>query len=139
MEHLHNLSLSSILTGMTCRNLAIVWAPNLLRSLHWKMASEESLKDIGVQAKVIEYFISNYNELFSEKCRSINQVDVSGLKYSSMLGSHNKLYSSFECKFGKEYHKKERQLQQDSVLPQTGNKMFNKVICLLLHPTMHIK
>ena len=69
MAHLHHLSLSSILTGMTCRNLAIVWAPNLLRSLRQDMASEESLRDIGVQAKVIECFIENFHELFSDKSR----------------------------------------------------------------------
>lgn len=66
MAHLHHLSISSLLTGMTCRNLAIVWAPNLLRSLHQDMVSEESLRDIGVQAKVVECFIENYHELFSD-------------------------------------------------------------------------
>merc|ERR1740123_1193770 len=32
MHHLHCISLSSPSTGMTPRNLAIVWAPNLLRA-----------------------------------------------------------------------------------------------------------
>jgi hypothetical protein len=30
------------------------------------MVSEESLRDIGVQAKVVECFIENYHELFSD-------------------------------------------------------------------------
>ena len=32
-RHLHRLSLLSDCTGMTSRNLALVWAPNLLQSL----------------------------------------------------------------------------------------------------------
>ena len=67
MCHLHQLSLSSHVTGMTCRNLALVWAPNLLRSQHETMlgVSEESLRDIGVQAKVVEFMISHYETLFT--------------------------------------------------------------------------
>ena len=68
---------------MTSRNLAIVWAPNILRSLHQDMVSEESLRDIGVQAKVVECFIDNYKELFSGRDNSAI-ADDSVVRYQSM-------------------------------------------------------
>ena len=65
VAHLHLLSQLSDKTGMTSRNLALVWAPNLLRPRHETRASQESLRDIGVQARVVEFLIENYQELFS--------------------------------------------------------------------------
>ena len=65
LAHLHLLSKLSDKTGMTSRNLALVWAPNLLRPRHETSASQESLRDIGVQARVVEFLIENYQELFS--------------------------------------------------------------------------
>ena len=64
LAHLHLLSQLSDKTGMTSRNLALVWAPNLLRPQHETIASEESLRDIGVQARVVEFLIDRYEELF---------------------------------------------------------------------------
>lgn len=68
LAHLHLLSRLSDKTGMTSRNLALVWAPNLLRPRHeTRLASEESLRDIGVQARVVEFLIENYQELFGRE------------------------------------------------------------------------
>ena len=132
MAHLHHLSLSSLLTGMTCRNLAIVWAPNLLRSLHQDFVSVESLRDIGVQAKVVECFIENYHELFSEALtREMNDIsDKYGdktVKFSSTLRSHMDLSirmqsqnSSRKSSFGK-------QITRYSSLPRFGKSCFKKV------------
>ena len=66
MRHLHLLAQSASVTGMTSRNLALVWAPNLLRSEQpqHSLVSEENLRDIGVQARCIEFLISQYEELF---------------------------------------------------------------------------
>ena len=47
---------------MTSRNLAIVWAPNLLRAPD--SASQDCLRDIGVQALVIETLILHYRTIF---------------------------------------------------------------------------
>ena len=69
MRHLHHLSLSSPSTGMTPRNLAIVWAPNLLRappSLHQEALSDE-IRDIGAQARLVELLISKASSLFPKK------------------------------------------------------------------------
>jgi len=84
VKHLHHLSKSSEFTGMNCRNLAIVWAPNLLRSLHQDIVSEESLKDIGDQAKVIECFIENYTDLFHDNVGLTSELPM----YNSSTRSH---------------------------------------------------
>ena len=62
MRHLHRVSLAHRRTGMTSRNLAIVWAPNLLRAPD--SASQDCLRDIGVQALVIETLILHYRTIF---------------------------------------------------------------------------
>ena len=62
MRHLHRVSLAHRRTGMTSRNLAIVWAPNLLRAPD--SASQDCLRDIGVQALVIETLILHYKAIF---------------------------------------------------------------------------
>jgi len=59
MKHMHKLSQLHKVTGMTSRNLAIVWAPNLLRP-----STQDCLRDCGVQAMVIEALIVYYEEIF---------------------------------------------------------------------------
>ena len=69
MLHLHRISLSSATTGMTPRNLAIVWAPNLLRappSLHQEALTDE-IRDIGAQARLVELLITRATSLFQKK------------------------------------------------------------------------
>lgn len=62
MRHLRRVSLLGDVTGMTARNMAIVWAPNLLRSPH----SQHALHGVAVQAVVTEFLICFAEELFSE-------------------------------------------------------------------------
>lgn len=45
MRHLHRMSLLGTSTGMTARNMAIVWAPNLLRS----PIQQHALQGVAVQ------------------------------------------------------------------------------------------
>eukprot|EP00090_Calanus_glacialis_P022260 TRINITY_DN34363_c0_g1_i1.p1 TRINITY_DN34363_c0_g1~~TRINITY_DN34363_c0_g1_i1.p1 ORF type:complete len:771 (-),score=201.78 TRINITY_DN34363_c0_g1_i1:18-2267(-) len=63
IKHLYKLSLSHQMTGMTSRNLAIVWAPNLLRP-----RSQDCLKDCGMQAIVIESLILHCQDIFESVC-----------------------------------------------------------------------
>ena len=133
MAHLHHLSLSSLLTGMTCHNLAIVWAPNLLRSLHHKFVSLESLRDIGVQAKVVECFIENYHELFSEALtREISDTNdkygVKTVKFSSTLRSHMDLSIRMQSKNSSRKHSLDNRITRYSSLPRFGKRCFKKVI-----------
>ena len=60
------MSLSGPDTGMTARNLAIVWAPNLLRPKKIDIGTDDSLKDIGAQAVCTEFIINNSDRLFSD-------------------------------------------------------------------------
>lgn len=52
MTHLNKIAEHSARTGMTDRNLAIVWAPNLLRSPSLEAGGVAALRGVGVQAVV---------------------------------------------------------------------------------------
>ena len=91
MRHLHRVSLAHRRTGMTSRNLAIVWAPNLLRAPD--SASQDCLRDIGVQALVIETLILHYKAIFDpssdtglyaagEEKEEIEEVGVEGREFT---------------------------------------------------------
>ena len=69
MKHLLKLSQFHKLTGMTSRNLAIVWAPNLLRP-----SSQDCLRDCGVQALVIEALIVYYEEIFETDSEGVDET-----------------------------------------------------------------
>lgn len=56
MTHLNNIAQHSGRTGMTDRNLAIVWAPNLLRSPSLESGGVAALRGVGVQAVVTGIF-----------------------------------------------------------------------------------
>ncbi|XP_052739127.1 GTPase-activating protein CdGAPr isoform X1 [Bicyclus anynana] len=63
MRHLRRVSLLSESTGMTARNMAIVWAPNLLRS----PKPQHALQGVAVQAVVTEFLICYAEELFAQE------------------------------------------------------------------------
>lgn len=58
-------------TSMHCRNLAIVWAPNLLRSREIELGLA-AFTEARVQSVVTEFLISNADLLFSDQLNSIN-------------------------------------------------------------------
>ncbi|XP_055851837.1 GTPase-activating protein CdGAPr [Episyrphus balteatus] len=62
--HLNKISQHSARTGMTDKNLAIVWAPNLLRSPALESGGVAALRGVGVQAVVTEYLIRNCHLIF---------------------------------------------------------------------------
>ncbi|XP_058453038.1 GTPase-activating protein CdGAPr isoform X2 [Malaya genurostris] len=64
--HLFKISRASASTGMTERNIAIVWAPNLLRSPALESGGVAALRGVGVQAVVTEYLISNCERIFDD-------------------------------------------------------------------------
>ena len=71
MHHLHKVSQKGNSTGMTAKNLAIVWAPNLLRSkeIHTKT---NNLKDIAMQAVCVEFLIKYWDLLFAPTLPTIS-------------------------------------------------------------------
>jgi hypothetical protein len=80
MRHLNTVSLKGPETGMTAKNLAIVWAPNLLRSKatlnHLKNNSSKNnnnnLRDIALQAVCTEFLIRFCDLLFATNCPTIS-------------------------------------------------------------------
>ena len=62
MKHLQKLATHHRVTGMTSRNLAIVWAPNLLRP---QPETPDCLRDCGLQALVVEALIVHCEEIFT--------------------------------------------------------------------------
>ena len=57
---------------MMPRNLAIVWAPNLIRP----PSRDTNWADCGQQAVLIESLIVNYHEVFSHHTQAVNEVSI---------------------------------------------------------------
>lgn len=64
MRHLSKVAEHGTRTGMTARNIAIVWAPNLLRCKELEYGGVAALQGVGVQAVVTEFLISNVDLVF---------------------------------------------------------------------------
>ena len=71
MRHLHKVSQKGQDTGMTAKNLAIVWAPNLLRSKDI-LTKTNNLKDIAMQAVCTEFLIKYWSLLFAPTLPTIS-------------------------------------------------------------------
>ena len=63
--HLKHVSLESARTGMTAKNLSIVWAPNLLRARDLE-TSFDCFEIIGVQTRVTQFLIEFAHEVFAD-------------------------------------------------------------------------
>ncbi|XP_072215289.1 rho GTPase-activating protein 32-like [Excalfactoria chinensis] len=73
MRHLASLAGSSSVTNMDAKNLAIVWAPNLLRSQQSQSACVSggaACLEVQTQAAVVEFLIGNTDVLFHTKSTS---------------------------------------------------------------------
>ncbi|XP_043241894.1 rho GTPase-activating protein 32-like, partial [Amphibalanus amphitrite] len=67
IRHLSRVSAHGHSTGMTPKNLAIVWAPNLVRSKELEVGGVAALQGVGIQAVVVEYLIRYCELIFSDK------------------------------------------------------------------------
>lgn len=67
VQHLARVAAHSCETGMTPKNIAIVWAPNLLRSKDLDMGGVAALQDVGTQAVVTEYLVRYVDLIFNDK------------------------------------------------------------------------
>lgn len=66
MRHLVRVAARGGDTGMTSRNVAIVWAPNLLRCKELEVGGVAALQGVGVQAVVTEFLICYADLIFGE-------------------------------------------------------------------------
>nr|XP_057936326.1 rho GTPase-activating protein 32 isoform X2 [Doryrhamphus excisus] len=74
MRHLSRLATFSSVTNMHTKNLAIVWAPNLLRSKQIESAcfsGTAAFMEVRIQSVVVEFILNNTEALFSSKLNAI--------------------------------------------------------------------
>ncbi|KAF5304225.1 hypothetical protein FQR65_LT08032 [Abscondita terminalis] len=72
MKHLSRVAQHGSSTGMTTRNIAIVWAPNLLRCAELEVGGVAALQGVGVQAVVTEFLICYADLIFCDHLPSLN-------------------------------------------------------------------
>ncbi|XP_046689926.1 rho GTPase-activating protein 33 isoform X1 [Silurus meridionalis] len=73
IKHLARLATLSEETNMHIKNLAIVWAPNLLRSKEIEAAGlngADPFKEVRIQSVVVEFLLTNVEVLFSDSFTS---------------------------------------------------------------------
>ncbi|XP_036380546.1 rho GTPase-activating protein 32 isoform X2 [Megalops cyprinoides] len=74
MRHLSHLATFSYVTNMHSKNLAIVWAPNLLRSKQIESAcfsGTAAFMEVRIQSVVVEFILNHVDVLFSPKLSSL--------------------------------------------------------------------
>ncbi|XP_061154763.1 rho GTPase-activating protein 32 isoform X2 [Syngnathus typhle] len=74
MRHLSRLAAFSYITNMHSKNLAIVWAPNLLRSKQIESAcfsGTAAFMEVRIQSVVVEFILNHVDVLFSTKLSSL--------------------------------------------------------------------
>lgn len=75
-RHLNKIASYSDQTGMTIKNLAIVWSPNLLRSRELELnGGIGALQGIAIQAILTEYLIRYVDDLFTAESRPFNYLN----------------------------------------------------------------
>ncbi|KAG7322115.1 hypothetical protein KOW79_014973 [Hemibagrus wyckioides] len=74
MRHLARMATFSYITNMHCKNLAIVWAPNLLRSKQIESAcfsGTSAFMEVRIQSVVVEFILNHVDVLFSSKLSTL--------------------------------------------------------------------
>lgn len=97
LRHLSRVASQGARTGMTSKNIAIVWAPNLLRCKDLESSGcFGALHFVGVQAVVTEYLIKYVDILFSKDLRSRGRAG--SLRPKSFPVSSSKLLTLEEAR-----------------------------------------
>lgn len=73
MRHLARVAKHGPSTGMTTRNVAIVWAPNLLRCAELEDGGVTALQGVGVQAVVTEFLICFADLIFCDHLPNLDR------------------------------------------------------------------
>uniref|UniRef100_A0A8D0DI57 Rho GTPase-activating protein 33 n=1 Tax=Salvator merianae TaxID=96440 RepID=A0A8D0DI57_SALMN len=76
LRHLARMAMHSQKTSMHVRNLAIVWAPNLLRSMALESVAQcgaDAFQEVRVQSLVVEFLLNNVQVLFSDTFTSVGK------------------------------------------------------------------
>ncbi|XP_071883825.1 rho GTPase-activating protein 32 isoform X1 [Anas platyrhynchos] len=94
MRHLARLADYCSVTNMHAKNLAIVWAPNLLRSKQIESAcfsGTAAFMEVRIQSVVVEFILNHVDVLFSSKLSSVIR---DGAGHSSLSRPKSLLVSS---------------------------------------------
>ena len=78
MRHLAKVAEKGHETGMTPRNVAIVWAPNLLRCKELEVGGVAALQGVGVQAVVTEFLVCYADLIFCDRLPNISLPPIQG-------------------------------------------------------------
>ncbi|XP_031432722.1 rho GTPase-activating protein 33 isoform X3 [Clupea harengus] len=82
IKHLALLATCSEETNMHIKNLAIVWAPNLLRSMEIEVVglsgAADPFKEVRIQSVVVEFLLTNVDVLFSDSFTSVGRFTAAG-------------------------------------------------------------
>lgn len=79
IRHLAHLATMSGQTNMHVKNLAIVWAPNLLRSKEIEavgLSGADPFKEVRIQSVVVEFLLTNVEVLFSDSFTSVGRFSA---------------------------------------------------------------
>uniref|UniRef100_A0A8D0G213 Rho GTPase activating protein 32 n=1 Tax=Sphenodon punctatus TaxID=8508 RepID=A0A8D0G213_SPHPU len=92
MRHLAHLADYCSITNMHTKNLAIVWAPNLLRSKQIESAcfsGTAAFMEVRIQSVVVEFILNHVDVLFSSKLSSVIRegAGISSSRPKSLLVS----------------------------------------------------
>jgi hypothetical protein len=71
---------------MTAKNVAIVWAPNLLRCKSLETGGVAALQGVGVQAVVTEYLIKYCELIFNDKLPAFSTLTATGQDTPKIVG-----------------------------------------------------
>ncbi|XP_038133461.1 rho GTPase-activating protein 31 [Cyprinodon tularosa] len=90
-KHLARLAAFSAQTNMHTRNLALVWAPNLLRSKDIETSSgngDMAFQEVRIQQSVIEFILNHTEQIFSGDSEEVKPKEGPGLmcaeKYATL-------------------------------------------------------
>ncbi|XP_057178965.1 rho GTPase-activating protein 31 isoform X2 [Triplophysa rosa] len=142
-KHLAHLATLSHQTNMHARNLALVWAPNLLRSKEVEVSTcngDVAFLEVRVQQSVVEFILNHTDQIFHDlpptKPREVHSV-ACGEKYATLPATMQcapmKLMSLEEAQARSlsPNHPVMRERQRENSLPDTSTAaMYHTVIDL---------
>ncbi|KAL0993972.1 hypothetical protein UPYG_G00116280 [Umbra pygmaea] len=141
-KHLAHLATLSPQTNMHTRNLALVWAPNLLRSKDIEVAScngDMAFQEVRVQQSVVEYILNHTEQIFNHAAVPMKPKEgpslMCGEKYATLpiscQGGPMKLMSLEEAQARSlsPNHPARKERQRENSLPDTSTAtLYHTVI-----------
>uniref|UniRef100_A0A665V3Q3 Rho GTPase activating protein 31 n=1 Tax=Echeneis naucrates TaxID=173247 RepID=A0A665V3Q3_ECHNA len=132
-KHLTHLATLSTQTNMHTRNLALVWAPNLLRSKNIEASSgngDMAFQEVRIQQSVVEFILNHTDQIFSSGSSLMCGEKYATLPISGQCGPM-KLMSLEEAQARSlsPNHPVHKERQRENSLPDTSTAtLYHTVI-----------